>query len=293
MFLGIAGRSGSGKTTLLQHLNGLLKPTSGCITFNGSPMDGHGMRDLRRRVGLVFQHPENQLFEETVCRDIAFGLSGTGLSPAEIDIRVRGALEAVGLGETFLNRSPFELSGGEKRRVAIAGVIVTDPSVLVLDEPTAGLDPRGRRELLDHIVALRRERGMTVVLATHDMEQMARHAEQVMVLENGSSALFGTARDVFRDVGTLERVGLEAPRITILMSKLKKVFPEIDDGIVTVDAAVEELKRLHRRQGLRWRDHDERCARGSVCCREFGSPPVGPQDEDPDGDGIYDACISC
>jgi energy-coupling factor transport system ATP-binding protein len=292
-FLGIAGRSGSGKTTLLQHLNGLLKPTSGGITFNGSPVDAHGIRDLRRRVGLVFQHPEHQLFEETVFKDISFGLSGMGLSTAETGNRVREALGAVGLGEEFLERSPFGLSGGEQRRVAIAGVMVMNPSVLVLDEPAAGLDPRGRREILDNIAALRRERGMTVILATHDMEQMARYAEKVILLENGRIAVEGDTREVFRNVGALENAGLEPPRITRLMMKLKMVLPGIEDGILTVEEAAEELKRFWEGEALRRKYHDTRLAHGPICSRKIGSPPVGPQDEDTAGNCFYGACISC
>lgn len=292
-FLGIAGRSGSGKTTLLQHLNGLLKPTSGGITFNGSPAEAHGVRDLRRRVGLVFQHPEHQLFEETVFKDISFGLSGSGLSKSETADRVREALRAVGLGEEFFERSPFGLSGGEQRRVAIAGVMVMNPSVLVLDEPAAGLDPRGRREILDHIAALRRERGMTVVLATHDMEQMARYAEKVILLKDGSIAVEGAAREVFRNVDALESAGLAPLRITSLMMKLKKVLPGIDDGILTVEEAAEEVKRFWEGEALRRKYHDTRRAHGSICSGQIDSPPVGPEDEDTAGDCIYDACISC
>jgi len=268
MFLGIAGRSGSGKTTLVQHLNGLLKPTSGRITINGTPADKRRMRDLRRQIGLVFQHPEHQLFEETVSRDIAFGLTGTGLSATAVGDRVRAALMAVGLNEDFLERSPFELSGGEKRRVAIAGVLVMNPSVLVLDEPAAGLDPGGRREILHFVSKLRSERNLTVILVTHDMEEMARFADRVVVLKNGSIALSGATREVFRDVDVLESAGLEPPQITRLMMKLKKVFPEINDVILTVEEAVEELRRLHQ-EGFRWGDYGKRFAYGPVPARQF------------------------
>jgi energy-coupling factor transport system ATP-binding protein len=292
-FVGIAGRSGSGKTTLVQHLNGLLKPTAGRITFDGSLVDAGSMQDLRKRVGLVFQHPEQQLFEETVYKDISFGLSGTGLSAAETGNRVREALGAVGLGEELLERSPFELSGGEKRRVAIAGVLVMNPSVLVLDEPAAGLDPRGRREILDFIGNLRRERGITVILATHDMEEMARFAERVIVLRNGCLALEGATRDIFRNVGELESAGLEPPQITRLMLKLKMAFPEINDGILTVEEAAEELKRLYRRKGFWRRDDDKRFAHGQICSGRFGSSRRGSEDEDSAGDRFYGACISC
>ncbi len=268
IFLGIAGRSGSGKTTLIQHLNGLLKPTSGRITVNGSLVEKRRLRDLRRQIGLVFQHPEHQLFEETVFRDISFGLTGTELSVAEVGDRVRDALMSVGLSENFLERSPFELSGGEKRRVAIAGVLVMKPSVLVLDEPAAGLDPGGRREILDFIIKLRKERNITVILATHDMEELARSADRVVVLQNGSIALNGSTREVFSDLEALERTGLEPPQITRLMKKLKKVMPEIKDGILTVDEAVEELKRLYQ-EGYRWGDYDKRFAYGPLPARQF------------------------
>ncbi|RQW83220.1 MAG: energy-coupling factor transporter ATPase [Geobacter sp.] len=267
-FLGIAGRSGSGKTTLIQHLNGLLKPTSGRISVNGSLVDPRKMRDLRRQIGLVFQHPEHQLFEETVFRDIAFGLTGAGLSVAEAGDRVRDAITAVGLNEDFLERSPFELSGGEKRRVAIAGVLVMKPSVLVLDEPAAGLDPGGRREIFDFIIKLWRERNITVILATHDMEELARSANRVVVLQHGRVALNGSTREVFHDVEALERAGLEPPQITRLMQKLKKVLPEIKDGILTVDEAVSELKRLYQ-EGYRWGEYDKRFAYGPLPARQF------------------------
>jgi energy-coupling factor transport system ATP-binding protein len=292
-FLGVAGRSGSGKTTLLRHLNGLLRPTSGRITFGCLPVDEHGARALRRRVGLVFQRPEDQLFEETVYKDIAFGLSGSGLGSEETTDRVREALHAVGLGEEFLERSPFGLSGGEKRRVAIAGALVMNPSVLVLDEPAAGLDPLGRREILDHIGGLWRDRGVTVVMATHDMEEIARYAEKVVVLKGGSIVSEGTPREVFRDTGALESAGLEPPRITRLMMKLKKALPDIDDGIGTVEEAAEEIKRVYRGKGCGWRRHDTRHAHGQICSRQFDSSPVGPEDEDTAGGRLYDACISC
>jgi energy-coupling factor transporter ATPase len=293
MYLGIAGRSGSGKTTLLQHLNGLLTPSSGTILFDGAPAGGHDMRDLRTRIGLVFQRPEDQLFEETVCRDVAFGLSGRGLSVVETGNRVRKALEAVGLGEEFLERNPFELSHGEKRRVAIAGVIVTNPSVLVLDEPTEGLDPRGRREILDRIGALRKERGMTIILASHDLEQMARHVENVLVLDGGRLAAAGCTGEVFRDAGTIESAGLEPPRITRLMLKLKKLMPELHDEIFTVEHAAEELMRLYRRKGYRWSQHDDKSSHGPLHSGQFDAPQIGPEDKDTDDDRLYGACISC
>jgi energy-coupling factor transport system ATP-binding protein len=268
IFLGLAGRSGSGKTTLIQHLNGLLKPTSGRMTVNGSALAADGLKQLRRQVGVVFQNPEHQLFEETVYRDISFGLTGTGLSAAAVGDRVMAALAAVGLSEDILERSPFELSGGEQRRVAIAGVLVMNPSVLVLDEPAAGLDPWGRREILNFISKLRSERSIAVVLATHDMEDMARFADRVVVLQNGSIALNGPTREIFRNVEALESAGLEPPQITRLMMKLKKVLPEIKDGILTVDEAVEELKRLYR-EGYRWGHYDKRFADGTVPARQF------------------------
>lgn len=268
MFLGLAGRSGSGKSTLIQHLNGLLRPTSGRVTINGSVLDAEGLKRLRRQVGVVFQNPEHQLFEETVYRDISFGLSGSGLSPVAVESRVMAALAAVGLGEGILQRSPFELSGGEKRRVAIAGVLVMNPAVLVLDEPAAGLDPGGRREILNFIDRLRSERGIAVVLATHDMEDLARYADRVLVLNNGSIALNGATREIFRDVEALENAGLELPQITRFMLKLKKALPDLKEGILTVDEAVDELKRL-RREGIWLGSYDTKLADGPVRARQF------------------------
>ncbi len=268
MFFGLAGCSGSGKTTLIQHLNGLLRPTSGRMTVNGSMLDTKGLKRLRRQVGVVFQNPEHQLFEETVYRDISFGLSGSGLTPVAVDSRVMAALAAVGLDEEILQRSPFELSGGEKRRVAIAGVLVMNPAVLVLDEPAAGLDPGGRREILDFVDRLRSERGIAVVLATHDMEDLARYADRVLVLQNGTIALNGATREIFRNVEALESAGLEPPEITRFMMKLKKVMPEIKEGILTVDEAVLELKRLHR-EGCWLGSYDTKLADGTVRARQF------------------------
>lgn len=268
MFLGLAGCSGSGKTTLIQHLNGLLRPTFGRVTVDGTTLDAEGLKRLRRQVGVVFQNPEHQLFEETVYRDIAFGLSGSGLTPGAVDGRVMAALAAVGLGENILERSPFELSGGEKRRVAIAGVLVMNPAILVLDEPAAGLDPGGRREILGFIDRLRSERGIAVVLATHDMEDLARYADRVLVLKNGTMALNGATREIFRNVEALEKAGLELPQITRFMMKLKKAIPEIKEGILSVDEAVAELKRL-RREGIWLGAYDAKPADGTLRARQF------------------------
>jgi energy-coupling factor transport system ATP-binding protein len=291
--IGIAGRSGSGKSTLIQHLNGLLMPTGGTVSVNGLEVSPRNLKELRRRVGMVFQQPERQLFEETVFREIAFGLTGSGITAAETERRVNEALHSVGLGEEILDRSPFALSCGEKRRVAIAGVLVTEPEVLVMDEPTAGLDPRGRREILDLISGLQKERGLTLVMVSHNMEDLARLCNRVVVLDNGAVALDGKTRDVFRDSGALEMAGLRAPRISYLMMKLKMVMPELDDTVLTVEEARIELGRVWRLKQMETGSHDERDDHGEVFPRRFDYSPIGSENEiDPDGD-LYDRCLSC
>lgn len=245
-FVGIIGHTGSGKSTLIQHFNGLLKPTSGSVNVNGIEVSGKGLKELRRQVGLVFQYPEHQLFEETVYKDIAFGLQKLGLNDEEINGRVNRAIEAVGLKTDILNKSPFELSGGQKRRVAIAGVIVMNPSILVLDEPTAGLDPKGKNEIFDFISDLHKRIGMTVILVSHSMEDIARLAKRVIVMNKGEIVMDGSPKDIFKDTGRLEGVGLSAPQIAYLMKKLKKVLPEINDNIYTIDEAKQELSKYLR-----------------------------------------------
>lgn len=238
--LGIAGASGSGKTTLIQHLSGILQAESGSVTIDGST----SRDDLRRRVGIVFQYPEQQFFEETVAKEVGFALSGRGLSRDDIAVRVRAALGAVGLGEELLELSPFSLSGGEKRRLAIASILIGDPEVLVLDEPGAGLDPRGRREIFDFLAKIRREAGLTLIIVSHNMEDLARLADRMLILYEGAVVREGCAREVFHDHQSLERAGLVPPQITTLMRKLKESLPEIREGILTVAEAHAELKRV-------------------------------------------------
>lgn len=291
--IGIAGHTGSGKTTLIQHLNGLLKPTSGSVSVNGVNAAAGNLKELRRQVGIVFQYPEQQLFEETVYKEIAFGLSGNGIGPNETDMRVREALEAVGLGEGLLDKSPFALSGGQKRRVAIAGVLAMRPEILVLDEPAAGLDPQGRRDILDFMAKLRRERGITLLLVSHSMEDIVRLADRVIVLKNGSVALEGKTREVFRDVGALESAGLEAPQITYFMMKLKTQMPELNDCILTVEEARDELKRVWERNQGRKRGYVERNGHGAVSTRQNDLSQVGPKDQNNSDCLLYGGCLSC
>lgn len=222
-FIGLIGHTGSGKSTLIQHLNGLLKPTSGKILYNGEDIwkDAKFTRQIRYHVGLVFQYPEYQLFEETVFRDIAFGPKNMGLSEAEIRARVLRAAGFVGISEAELEKSPFDLSGGQKRRVAIAGVIAMEPKCIVLDEPTAMLDPRGRREVIDTIGRLNREKGITVVLITHHMDEAAK-AQRVVVLDKGKVAADGTPKEVFSQVELLHGIGLAAPETVELCWELNQ-----------------------------------------------------------------------
>lgn len=234
-FVGIIGHTGSGKSTLLQHLNGLLKPSSGTIVIDGVDItDSHTkMLDIRRKVGLVFQYPEYQLFEETVAKDVAFGPSNLGLGQKEIDERVRRSIEMVGLDYNHVKDiSPFELSGGQKRRVAIAGVLAMEPEVLVLDEPTAMLDPVGRREVLETVHRLNRERGMTVILITHYMEE-AVGADRVVVIDDGSVRMDGTPREIFSQVEELRALQLDVPQPTALAFALRKAGYPLPHDILT------------------------------------------------------------
>ena len=245
-FLGIIGHTGSGKSTLIQHLNGLLKPTSGQILLEGKDIwaEPKKIRDVRFRVGLVFQYPEYQLFEETVYKDIAFGPKNMGLDKAEIDRRVRTSAAFVGLGEDLLDKSPFELSGGQKRRVAIAGVIAMEPQVLVLDEPTAGLDPRGRENILAQIQAYHRAKGAAVVLVSHSMEEIARNVDRIVVLSGGSVYMEGTPDTVFARAHELEQVGLDVPQVTKVAAALKARGLPIDPVVYTVEALQRQLLTL-------------------------------------------------
>ena len=244
-FLGIIGHTGSGKSTLIQHLNGLLKPTSGRILLGGEDIwsDPKKIRNVRFRVGLVFQYPEYQLFEETVYRDIAFGPTNMGLSKDEIDRRVLESAHFAGLTDDLLEKSPFALSGGQKRRVAIAGVIAMEPEVLVLDEPSAGLDPQGREELLSNIREFHRARGTTVVLVSHSMEEIARNVDRIVVLSDSHVFMEGTPRQVFARADELEQVGLDIPQVTKVALALRRRGLPVDTAVYTVEALRDALLR--------------------------------------------------
>ena len=244
-FLGIIGHTGSGKSTLIQHLNGLLKPTSGRILLQGKDIwaDPKKIRDVRFQVGLVFQYPEYQLFEETVYKDIAFGPKNMGLDEADIDRRVRDAAAFVGLTEAMLDKSPFELSGGQKRRVAIAGVIAMEPKVLVLGEPTAGLDPRGRDDILARIQDYHRAKNASVVLVSHSMEEIARNVDRIVVLSDSHVFMEGTPRQVFARADELEQVGLDIPQVTKVALALRRRGLPVDTAVYTVEALRDALLR--------------------------------------------------
>ena len=244
-FVGIIGHTGSGKSTLIQHLNGLTRATSGRILYEGKDIyeEGFDMRWLRSQVGLVFQYPEHQLFEVDVLSDVCFGPKNQGLSQEECEERAKEALELVGFPEKYYRQSPFELSGGQKRRVAIAGVLAMRPKVLVLDEPTAGLDPKGRDEILDQVERLHKETGMTVILVSHSMEDVARYVERIIVMNRGEKMLDGTPREVFRHCKELEKVGLAAPQVTYVMHDLKERGFDLSPDATTIEEAADEIMR--------------------------------------------------
>lgn len=251
-FIGLIGHTGSGKSTLIQHLNGLLKPSSGKIFVDGEELHTKEvqMKKIRQKVGLVFQYPEYQLFEETVYKDIAFGPANLGLSAQEIDRRVRESIELVGLDFDRINSvSPFELSGGQKRRVAIAGVLAIEPNVLILDEPAAGLDPKGRDEILGGIKKLHERQKITVILVSHSMEDIANLVDKVLVMNKGRIVFFDTPRNVFKDAETLEKIGLGVPQVTYLVRELRKKGFEMPDCI-NIDEAKNELLKLFRGKTL-------------------------------------------
>ena len=238
-FIGVIGHTGSGKSTLIQHLNGLVKATSGTIYFNGQDIydEDFDLRELRNRVGLVFQYPEHQLFETTIFDDVCFGPKNQGLSKEEAGLRAFEALRSVGLPEELYYQSPFDLSGGQKRRVAIAGVLAMKPEVLILDEPTAGLDPAGRDEILDLIARMHKEKGITVILVSHSMEDVAKYVDRIMVMNDGILMYNGTPKEVFAHYKELEKIGLAAPQVTYIMNDLKNAGFDIDVSAITIEEA--------------------------------------------------------
>ncbi len=250
-FVGIIGHTGSGKSTLIQHLNGLLKPTEGSILLDGKDIwaEKAQMRQVRFRVGLVFQYPEYQIFEETVAKDIAFGPRNMGLAEEEVQARVKETASIVGLSDDILEQSPFLLSGGQKRRVAIAGVMAMRPEVLILDEPTAGLDPRGREEILEEIKAYRRQTGATILLVSHSMEDVARHAQKILVMNAGKVFCYGTVENVFRRSQELQAIGLAVPQITRVCNALRAKGIPLTEDIFTVEQAKEQLIAWYRKKG--------------------------------------------
>ena len=243
-FVGLIGHTGSGKSTLTQHLNGLVKATSGNIYYNGEDIydEKFSMKKLRSKVGLVFQYPEHQLFETEVLADVCFGPKNLGFTKEEAEEKAKAALRMVGMGEEYDKSSPFELSGGQKRRVAIAGVLAMDPEVLILDEPTAGLDPRGRDEVLDQVSALQKSRGITVILVSHSMEDVAKYVDRLIVMNQGEVRFDGRPVDVFRHYKELEEIGLAAPQTTYLMQELKKQGADVNTDATTVEEAADAIE---------------------------------------------------
>jgi len=253
-FIGVIGHTGSGKSTLVQMLNGLIRPTDGRVLLDGRDIweQPKKIRDVRFRVGMVFQYPEYQLFEETVYKDIAFGAVNKGLEGKALDKAVRDAAAFTGVKESHLEKSPFDLSGGEKRRVAIAGVIAMDPDVLVLDEPTAGLDPMGREILLSQIVNYHKQRGNTVLLVSHTMEDIARVADRILVMNRGCPEMFEATKKVFAQGEKLREMGLRVPQITTITETLRQRGMNVPDGVLTVDEAVDVLLPLLKKEGRTW-----------------------------------------
>ena len=249
-FLGIIGHTGSGKSTLIQHLNGLIKATSGKLYYNGENIydEGFNLTALRSQVGLVFQYPEYQLFEADVFTDVCFGPKNLGLDKKEVELRAYDALKKVGLPDELFYQSPFELSGGQKRRVAIAGVLAMKPEVLILDEPTAGLDPKGRDEILQQIKKLQTETGLTILLVSHSMEDVAEYVDRIIVMNKGSVMYDDTPREVFRHYKELEEVGLAAPQVTYIMHELKARGADVDVDATTIEEAAEEIARVWKQK---------------------------------------------
>lgn len=252
-FIGIIGHTGSGKSTLVQHLNGLIRATEGHIYYNGEDIyeKGYNMKELRSKVGLVFQYPEHQLFETDVFSDVCFGPKNLGLDKKEVQLRAYDALRKVGLPDECFYQSPFDLSGGQKRRVAIAGVLAMKPQVLVLDEPTAGLDPKGRKEILDQIAGLQKETGMTIILVSHSMEDVAEYVDRIVVMNRGEVMYDGIPAEVFRNYRELEAVGLAAPQVTYIMHRLRERGMDVNADATTIGEAAEEIVRaIGRRSGV-------------------------------------------
>ena len=250
-FVGVIGHTGSGKSTLIQHLNGLIRATSGALYYNGENIyeDGYNMKALRNQVGLVFQYPEHQLFESDVLSDVCFGPMNQGMTREQAEEEARKALHHVGFKEENFDKSPFELSGGQKKRVAIAGVLAMNPKILILDEPTAGLDPKGRDEILDQIAQLHKVRGITIVLVSHSMEDVAKYAQRLIVVNHGEIAFDDTPKKVFAHFREMEPMGLAAPQITYIMHALKEKGLDVDPSDTTVEEAkqdiLEALKKIN------------------------------------------------
>ncbi|APC80901.1 energy-coupling factor transporter ATPase [Clostridium botulinum] len=252
-FVALIGHTGSGKSTLIQHINGLLKPKSGNIIIDNVNIADKGVKlsSIRKKVGLVFQYPEYQLFEETIEKDIAFGPINLGLNQEEILNRVKRAMNIVGLDyEVYKDKSPFELSGGQKRRVAIAGVVAMEPKILILDEPTAGLDPKARDDIYSKIQALRKEYNMTIILVSHSMEDVAKFADKILVMHKGRCVLKGEPCEVFKEIDALESIGLAAPEVTYLVQKLRKKGFNLPDNIYTIEKAKKELLKSLKSEGI-------------------------------------------
>jgi energy-coupling factor transport system ATP-binding protein len=248
-FIGLIGHTGSGKSTLVQHLNGLLKPTSGAIYFNGQDIGDkdYNLKTLRSKVGLVFQYPEHQLFEIDVFSDVCFGPKNLGLDKKEVEIRAYTALKQVGLEDEYFYQSPFELSGGQKRRVAIAGVLAMNPDILILDEPTAGLDPKGRDDILDQIARLRQETGKTIILVSHSMEDVAKYVDRLIVMNKGKVIYDDVPREVFRHFKELEEMGLAAPQVTYIMNELKSQGLPVDTMATTIEEAKKSILAMFQK----------------------------------------------
>lgn len=251
-FVGIIGHTGSGKSTLMQHLNGLIKATSGHIYYNGEDIydEGYDLKKLRSKVGLVFQYPEHQLFEIDVFTDVCFGPKNLGLEKKEVELRAYDALRKVGLPDELFYQSPFELSGGQKRRVAIAGVLAMKPDVLILDEPTAGLDPKGRDEILEQVKRLQQESGMTILLVSHSMEDVAEYVDRIVVMNQGQVLYDDTPHQVFSHYKELEKVGLAAPSVTYIMHELRQKGMPVNTDATTIEEAADEiLKAVNKKAG--------------------------------------------